>query len=902
MLANPLLSPTSNNHLIAGESESFAAGDEQLEVIFTKWRHSSAEPFAPSILLSNLSVGQYYLFEWMIIEGNGTASYSGIMVRNDSINFNANATNKQINLTVSHFSTDFKLYRFLTAFSSSTGMIATSENGFGVFRQSIAPSFSDFIIFGDSLSDAGNSYAAWGTPDSPPYWQGRFSNGAMWGEQIHDWMGLPSISGRDSASGNNRAFGGASSGNGLSFWTIPNTGKQVDDYLNSHSVSSSTAVGIWAGGNDFLNFGQTNVQTVVDNLQEHTMQLLSAGATDVLLFEMPPLEKVPEMRDDSQSDKDAMHELMLEFNSKLSVMATNVALSQGVNISVIPVWSDFEMLYWNSFYLDVVNVSHAACEHGGVTCSNGDPIAPNAHQYVFFDDIHPTLTTHELMARGIMENFGVSDYDGDGVADSDDQCPFTSLEIEVTSEGCPVPPPDSDNDGVPDADDDCPNTDDGLPVDEDGCAINQRDTDGDGVSDAEDQCNDTPAGALVNAFGCSDEQLDTDGDGVNDAEDDCPLTASVWDVDDDGCADYQKDTDEDGVTDDSDACGDTPRGEVVNIVGCSASQLDTDQDGVSNALDICPGTAAADISTVDENGCSDLQRDSDEDGVSDDVDLCPNTEWLVNDIDENGCSDTQRDTDGDGPTDADDDCPTTPGTIRGCPILAIEVILTSPLTSWDQDANLTIIVSCETGCVMRMSGVNLPWFTLNTTNGTRYVDISGPGPLSKIYDFRVEVESAWAEDSVSITWPAPPDEPDGGQNPDDDGGDGGDDDNSVGGKQNSGGVNINPMTIIVVMVMLILNGLVAFAILGQRKKKDILDPVALAAARFEAQIFDAAENPYQSAQPPPKLAAVESPAVESPTVSELGEHELVGEQIEPQQFSYPADSADSELPSMDDLL
>lgn len=884
MLATSIFSTSLQNRLPDEDSSAFAGGNEQLDVVLNQWRHSSADPFTPSILMTNLTIGNTYVMEWMLLEGNGTASNSGAMILNDSISFNANSTTQRIDLTLSHFSTNFNLYRFLCAFSDSTGMIATSENGIAVFRQSISPYFSDFILFGDSLTDAGNSYAAWGTPDSPPYWQGRFSNGEMWGERVHEWMGLVSITGRDAVSGNNRAFGGASSGNGLSFWTIPNVGKQVDDYLNNHAVSNTTGVALWAGGNDFLNYGQTNTQTVVDNLQEHTLQLIAAGTTDVLLFEMPPLEKVPNMRDNSQADKDTMHQRVLDFNVKLHVMANNLASSQGVNISVAPVWDYFEMFYWNSYYVDVVNVTHAACEHSGATCSNGDPIAPNAHQYIFFDDLHPTLTTHELVARMIQETFGISDYDGDGVADSQDQCPHTVLGIEVTAEGCPLPPPDADDDGVPDEDDDCPETDDGLPVDEDGCAINQRDVDGDGVSDAVDQCNDTPAGAIVDAFGCSDEQLDSDGDGVNNAEDDCPLTDAIWDVDGDGCADYQKDTDEDGITDDADACADTPQGEAVNIVGCSTSQLDTDQDGVSDADDICPGTASADISTVDESGCSDRQRDSDEDGITDDADLCPNTEWLANDIDENGCSDAQRDTDGDGPRDADDECPTTPGSIRGCPVLSIEVELITPLTIWDQKANFSITVSCESGCEMTLSSISGSELV---SNGTQYIEIVGPGPVSMNFDFRIEVESAWAEESISVTWPAPPDEPDVGGVPGGDEGDR-DDDNPSSGKQDSAGANINPMTIIVVMAMLILNGLVAFAILGQRKNKDALDPEAIAEARFESRVFNTDSDPYQAAQPPPQLPAVD-PAQEVAPTQEPADVETIG-------------SEDDGLPSMDDLL
>ena len=49
-----------------------------------------------------------------------------------------------------------------------------------------AQSYARLVVFGDSLSDNGNLYAATGggTPTSPPYYQGRFSNGPVFTELL----------------------------------------------------------------------------------------------------------------------------------------------------------------------------------------------------------------------------------------------------------------------------------------------------------------------------------------------------------------------------------------------------------------------------------------------------------------------------------------------------------------------------------------------------------------------------------------------------------------------------------------------------------------------------------------------------------------------------------------------
>ena len=69
-----------------------------------------------------------------------------------------------------------------------------------------AATFSQIYVFGDSLSDTGNSLKATGIPPSPPYFQGRSSNGPVWSEYLADDLGLTP------QQQTNYAFGGANSG------------------------------------------------------------------------------------------------------------------------------------------------------------------------------------------------------------------------------------------------------------------------------------------------------------------------------------------------------------------------------------------------------------------------------------------------------------------------------------------------------------------------------------------------------------------------------------------------------------------------------------------------------------------------------------------------------------------
>src|SRR5262245_27616808 len=91
--------------------------------------------------------------------------------------------------------------------------------------------FSEVIVFGDSTVATGNFYlATGGVVAGTPYYQGRFSNGPVWVEVLAQQLGLdapaPSVIG-----GSNYAWGGAETGDGLSFFDSPNVGMQVGFFL-----------------------------------------------------------------------------------------------------------------------------------------------------------------------------------------------------------------------------------------------------------------------------------------------------------------------------------------------------------------------------------------------------------------------------------------------------------------------------------------------------------------------------------------------------------------------------------------------------------------------------------------------------------------------------------------------
>ncbi len=637
--------------------------------------------------------------------------------------------------------------------NGATTSLANDEKEMIIFRDTVPPSPTKFIVFGDSLSDMGNAYNSIArVPQSPPYWNGRFSDGPVWAELVSQQIGLTIASGGGSSSNTNRAYGGARSGGGYTSFVIPNTGTQVNEYTNNHWIQQTDLSVIWIGGNDFIGGGQQNPQVVVDNIANHVTVLNQNGGQQFLILDMPSLEKTPNYADESESNKQAMHARVIDYNSRLANDMAALETSLSIDINVVGMLNMFESIYWNDSFYGITNPSEQACHSGDGLCEQGDYIVPNPEEYIFFDGLHPTATVQRLIADYVLEQIGSPDLDGDGVADVDDNCPETPIGDSVNHFGCRLADLDSDNDGVNDLLDWCPGTASGASVDENGCAENQKDTDGDGVTDDIDLCPQTNSGFGVDEDGCADYQKDTDNDGVTDDVDICPGTDAGATVNDIGCADNQLDMDWDGVMNDVDLCQSTPLGEAVDENGCSDTQLDTDLDGVNNALDLCPNTPQNE--PVDANGCSPSQKDGDLDGVSDALDECPLT-MFAQEPDERGCSAAQRDTDGDGRMDDADECVTIPGSIRGCPKLFLEYSILRMPQSFDETAEIQVEHSCESSCITRLL-VDGEWHE-NLSNGTESFEI---GPYDGMHGVEIRLEamgtSVWARKDLAVTWPEEP--------------------------------------------------------------------------------------------------------------------------------------------------
>lgn len=241
-----------------------------------------------------------------------------------------------------------------------------------------------------------------------------------------------------------------------------------------------------------------------------------------------------------------------------------------------------------------------------------------------------------LAKKSVSDLIQGNDIDGDGIPDSQDNCPCTPNPDQL----------DSDGDGVGDACDNCPS----LPN------PYQEDFDHDGVGDICDNC----------MYKMNPDQLDSDHDGLGDSCDNCKFYPNPrqYDFDGDGIGDdcdddidgdeilneNDLDQDGDGIPDEADNCP----------FHFNPGQADSDNDGIGDACDNCPLIYNPQQEDMDGDGIGDVcDPDRDGDGVGDAMDNCPN---IPNpnqaDLDCDGIGDVcDPDLDGDAVPNEIDNCP-----------------------------------------------------------------------------------------------------------------------------------------------------------------------------------------------------------------------------------------------------
>lgn len=277
-----------------------------------------------------------------------------------------------------------------------------------------AASFSNLVIFGDSLSDAGNNAALVGNKglapvtdqdfSKIPYFSGRYSNGPVWAEYFAAKMGLSAQA--SLLGGNNYAFGGAQ------------TGVDGTDGPGGFPYSMKTQLGMFLGdpnktvsGNELfiISGGGNNVRAALDALMLNPADapsiigataaayaqdvggmvdaLQARGAKHILVLNTPNFGLTP-----SAAGGGPLGQATASFASSAMDAALAARLQGEAGVQTFDFYAFLTNTVASASSLGLTNVTNA--------CGRLDNICDPATS-LFWDSIHPTTYGHQLLADAV---------------------------------------------------------------------------------------------------------------------------------------------------------------------------------------------------------------------------------------------------------------------------------------------------------------------------------------------------------------------------------------------------------------------------------------------------------------------------------------------------------------------
>ena len=291
-----------------------------------------------------------------------------------------------------------------------------------------ASRFDSIVSFGDSLSDVGNVFTATGgLQPAPPYYQGRYSNGPNWLDDLAASLNLAPLEPSSLPGGTDYAWGGATTGLPASANTdgVPTFEDQIFQFnqANDSKASPHALYTFSIGANDLFSLisqvgaGSISEAAALSDAGDAAQivggaatTLQGEGATNLVLFDVPDLSKTPAMLEEGAAIGKLhgaaaeaqflgfVYDLTLSFDDDVTT-ALRSAEKAGLTVYGLNTFAQIDAVIANPGkygFSDVTDPCYVGPFTGGGTVC-GDP-----NGYLFWDDVHPTAAAGALIAAAAL--------------------------------------------------------------------------------------------------------------------------------------------------------------------------------------------------------------------------------------------------------------------------------------------------------------------------------------------------------------------------------------------------------------------------------------------------------------------------------------------------------------------
>jgi len=282
------------------------------------------------------------------------------------------------------------------------------------------PLFGTVVAFGSSITDTGNSCSAVPQtycPPSPPYAQGRASNGPLWIEDVASGLGASAKGVR--FGGTNYAYAGARTTAipGGATQLVPNMTTQFDQYLAAYGYQSSPQTlfvldGVTFGNDvtDALTLAATDpnaptriLTNSVTAMVTMMQRLYASGARHIVVLTSTNLGLTPQVKALGASAVAAATQLSATYNGALAQQIPQLkAISPGLNVYTIDTFALAGQAATNPASLGLANGTDACFN----TLAAVPTLCANPDSYFYWDGYHPTAAASQQLAQIVLKAIG----------------------------------------------------------------------------------------------------------------------------------------------------------------------------------------------------------------------------------------------------------------------------------------------------------------------------------------------------------------------------------------------------------------------------------------------------------------------------------------------------------------